>query len=79
MEPLFFDSPAETDVVRRFPTTAKFFLCPPLPKFEPETSRSATARSRHSATEALVNVRKMCDFMTVNLIEIYKCGGEFTL
>ena len=26
MEPLSFDSPAETDVVRRFPTSAKVFV-----------------------------------------------------
>ena len=26
MEPLHFDSPAETDVVRRFPTSAKIFM-----------------------------------------------------
>ena len=51
MEPLSFDSPAEADVVRRFPTYAKV-LCPPRPGLEPDTTHTATAHSSHSATEA---------------------------
>ena len=35
MEPLYFDSLAETDVVKRFPTSAKVFLCPPRAGLEP--------------------------------------------
>ena len=51
MEPLYFDSPAETDIVRRFPTSAKVFVSASA-GLEPETSRTATARSSNSATEA---------------------------
>ena len=48
MEQLFFDSPAETDVVRRSPTTTKV-LYPPRPGIEHKTSRSI---SSHSVTGA---------------------------
>ena len=51
MEPLSFDSPAENDVVRRFPTSAKV-ICQSHPGLEPETSRTETECSSHSATEA---------------------------
>ena len=53
MERLSYDSLAETDVVRRFPTSAKVFVFASAgPGLEPKTSRTATARSSHSATEA---------------------------
>ena len=44
-EPLSFDSPAETEVVRRPPTPDKGFVA----EIEPEASRTARARSSQSA------------------------------
>ena len=41
MELLSFNSSAETDVVKRFPT----ILCPPCPGIEPEISRTANTLS----------------------------------
>ena len=43
MEPLSFDGPAETDFVRRFPTSTKVFEFA-SPGLEPETYRTGTAR-----------------------------------
>ena len=47
MEPLSFDSPAETDVGRRFPTSAKGFV-----SASTGTRTRDLARSSHSAAES---------------------------
>ena len=44
MEPLYFDSPKEIDIVRRFPTSAKF-LCLTQAGIEPETSSTASSHT----------------------------------
>ena len=53
MEQLSFDSPAETDVVKKFPTPSKVFVCLPGTGIESESSRMASARSIHSVTKAI--------------------------
>ena len=51
MKPLSFDSPAKTDVVRRFSTSAKLFVST-LSGLKPETSCTTLTCSSHSATQA---------------------------
>ena len=52
---LSFDSPAETAVVKGSPTSAKV-LRPPMTRIEPETSRTVSTRSTHSATETSLSL-----------------------
>ena len=49
-KPLSFDSPAETGIVRRFPTSAKVFVSTSAGT-RTRDSLTATAVSSHSATE----------------------------
>ena len=58
MEPLPFDSPAKTDVVRRFLTSAKIFVSTSVGT-RTETSRTAIALSSHLATDVPCNSKVM--------------------
>ena len=71
MEPLSFDSHAETDVVIMFPTSEKVFCLPRL-GIEPGTSRTATTPSSQSSTEAPYIYIHVYRYITRTLC-VHKC------